>query len=404
MPIASLYPHAEQQQQPNALAAFASNPLAFAQFGAQRAAGQAVQGAVDPSTGQIDPNAAMAAMAANPAAALAAPELSTRLLALRQQQIQNATGAVGLQASQNGALGDFLSGWYGKSLSPQDVNTIRAGAVRFGGDPATFGAIISPDAATAAINAAVRARAGAGTLISPTPGQPTSNLAPTVQPLGSTVGMGARPIGPSTTQSADQTAYLQDQQTGAATLGGLRNLEGALPLVQQMSHWDFGKGSNDIGYIRSLGTTLGLAPAEMTDAQAMKEAVNKKLLAYASQARGAGRSDAALSTTINSNPNVDLTQPAILNLIQNQVGMDKQDAAITQAQQLNAKSTGAPSEAAGYLNFKNRYYGATDPRGFAQMTADQYNNLKNTLPPDQMARVNRSIDIARRLGIVGAPQ
>jgi hypothetical protein len=246
-------------------------------------------------------------------------------------------------------------------------------------------------------------RAGAGALIQPTPGAPTSNLAPTAVSMGSTVGQGPRNIGPSGTQSADQTAYLQDQQSGAATLSALRNLEGALPLVQQMSNWDFGPASKDIGYIRSLVSTLGLSPNAMTSAQALKEEVNKKLLAYASQDRAAGRSDSALSTAIGSKPNLDLTQPANLNLITNQIGLDKQDASLTQAQALNAQNTGAASPSSGYLNFKNRYYSATDPRGFVQMSQDQYNNFAKTLPPDQMLKLRRSIDIAKGLGLVGAP-
>jgi hypothetical protein len=168
-----------------------------------------------------------------------------------------------------------------------------------------------------------------------------------------------------------------------------------LPLVSQLSHFNFGPGSDDINKVKGMLTTLGITGVNPSDELAVRQEVNKKLLQYARGARDSGRSDSALSTAIESNPNLDLTQPANMALIRNQIGMDKQDASIPLA------AGGWP----GYQSFKNNWYQNTDPRGFAPMSNTDLSTLDKSLPkgsPERKKLIN-SIKTGVQLGVVNGP-
>jgi hypothetical protein len=334
-----------------------------------------------------------------PAAALAAPELSTRLLAMRGQQIANSSAQLNLLAGQNDAAATYLSGFYGKSLTGGDLNTMRAGLARLGVPPNILGGLTDPTAATTAVNTAARFKAGGGTLIQPTPAGPDQNLAPTAQPLGATVGAGPRAVGASPTDIADNQQFMADQAKSAQLKGAIRPLQQALPLVGQLSNFNFGPASGDIAKVKSTLQTLGIAGVDPTDENTVRQEVSKKLNQYVTALQSAGRSDQALSASIASNPNLDMTQAATLNLIKNQIGMSLQDAAVPDAQRLNAKSTGGAAPWTGYQDFRNRWYTATDPRGFAQLSKADI----AALGKNERSNVFRSIDIARTLGLVQAP-
>jgi hypothetical protein len=402
MAVSALYPHAQPQQSilsgGNALSMIPTI-MQLQQFRSQQAAGQAFQGAVGPD-GNFNPNAAMSAIASNPAAALAAPEATTRLLAARGQNIANATSAVGLQSSQNQALGSFLAGFAGKNLTPQDVNTIRAGAVRFGGDPATFGAITTPQQAQQAIKNAQVFSAGAGQGASQVPGGPDQNLAPTAITGAQAVQQGGpgsqRVIGASPIQNADQTAYLADQAKSAQTLAAVRPLEQALPLVKKLDNYSFGPGSKDIANVSSLLQTLGIkGVGGDADENTIRQEVNKKLQSFIQAIPSSDRSDAAQALSQASNPSLDLTKAANTNLIGNAIGMSKQDAAIPLA----------AGGWQGYQTFKNNWYQNTDPRGFAPMSNADLSSLDKSLPkgsPERKKLVN-SIKTGVQLGVVNGP-
>lgn len=388
--------------QPPAQNALLGNPAAalglgiqMRQFGAQQAAGQAFQNAVDPSTGQIDPDAAMRAIAANPAAALAAPEASSRLLALRGQQINNATAALGLAAGQNDAAASYLTSLQGKTLGPNDVNVARSRLAAMGVPPNVLGAVNSPAQLQNAVNAAVRMKMGAAAGATPTQGATTPEGMPTVAPLAQTVGMGARGVGMPGTAAADLQAYNAANTNSGAMLNSIRPLEKALPLIQQMSHLDFGPASKDISKIRSLATTLGIAGTDTMNAQAIREEVNKYLNQAVSGTAGAERSNEGLQHAVASNPNLELTQPATAQLIKSVIGMARQGAAA-------AATIGGP------LNFNNRlrqYYIDTDSRAFEPMTKaerqEYYDSVKND--PAALARATLSRKAALKFGGATAP-
>jgi len=213
-------------------------------------------------------------------------------------------------------------------------------------------------------------------------------------------GNGARVVGPSPDDQANQQLYLADKTRSGQIVQGLRPLEQALPLVSKLSNFNFGPGSEDINKVKGLLTTLGISGVDPTSEIAVRQEVNKKLLQYARGARDAGRSDSALSTAIESNPNLDLTQPANIALIKNQIGMDKQDAAAVQA---------APGWK-NYQSFKNQWYNATDPRGFTDLSKDELVDLAKAAkgspkdPASERSKLNRSIGIARQLGFAQPPE
>lgn len=388
--------------QPPAQNALLANPVAalglgmrLQEFGAQRAAGQAFQGAVDPSTGQIDPDTALRAIAANPAAALAAPEASTRLLALRGQQINNATAQLGLMAGQNDAAASYLTSLYGKTLGPNDVNVARSRLAAMGIPPNVLGGINSPAQLQNAVDAATRMRAGAGTLISPTPGATTPEGMPTVAPLGATVGMGARGVGLPATVNADLQAYNADKTASGNLFASTRPLEKALPLLNLMSNTDFGPASKGWAEARSLLTTLGIAPDSITNAQSMREEVAKYLNQAARSLPGSQRSDEAQAIAKLASPNLDLTQSANRKLVNSVIGMIRQDAAV-------AGAAGGPLN---YNAYKGKFYNSTDSRAFEPMTKadlkDYYDSIKND--PAALAKARRSIVAARQFGGATAP-
>lgn len=398
MALSSLYPHAAPPQNNSLL----SNPLAaigalqnIQAFRSNQAVGRAFQGATD-AQGNFNPAAAQSAIANDPAAALGAPEATTRLLAARGQNIANATAQLGLAVGQNDAASSYLTSLYGKNLSPDDVNVARTRLAGMGVPPGILGNINSPDQLTNAVNAAVRMRAGAGTLISPTQGASTAAGQPTVGPLGATVGMGARGVGISSTGANDITAYNSDIQASGNLLASTRPLEKALPLLDIMSNKDFGPASNDWARARSLMSTLGIATDGITNAQAAREEVAKYLNQYVQNFPKAQRSDEAQALAKMSSPNLDLTQPATKNLVKSVIGMVRQDATAPLA-------AAAPND---YNRFKSNWYSSTDSRAFEPMSSKAdvkayYDSVKND--PAALQKARDSLRAARKWGGAIAP-
>lgn len=435
-PIAGLYP---QPQPQNTIMSDPSRMIGLVgQMNAlrsQQAIGEAYQGAIG-ADGKFDPNAAALAIKNNPNAAWGAKDAAVSLDAQRGQQINNATGQFGLLASQSQSAMGLIAGLAQdpnpsldkvNNLAPvmarmgipaPIINAWRAGLSR---DPATLhqqlGTIantaMGPGAAASRITGPVGsdgqptsittgqgnivsgyggpvARTSTGTpvqtnrsgqAIDPSTGQPTQ--------AGIGITTGQSPI-----QTANQSEYLADQTRSANTLANVRPLEQALPLIQQLSNQNFGPGSTEFAKIKGGLATLGLIDPNTSDATIRQE-VNKKLLGYASGARDAGRSDNALSAALGSNPNLDLTQPANLALVKNQIGMDKMDAALPIAAGTHA----------GYKDVKSKYYQSNDSRAFAinTMTPQEIAQLQSSLKGPARDKFNRSLQIAIQAGIVTPP-
>lgn len=209
---------------------------------------------------------------------------------------------------------------------------------------------------------------------------------------------GSATPGAAETAANDQKIYQEDQQRSAATLGGLRSLENALPLVEKLSHENFGPGSPELAKLKGILDTAGVTDPASTSLPGRQEA-GKYLLKYAQGAVSAGRSDNALSAAIGSNPNLDLTQPANLALIKKQIAMDKADAAMPFAYKQLAK----PGQS--WTDFKSGYYPSIDTRAFGinTMSPEERDSLYKSLgPKDSPAfqKFAKTYAVAKKAGLV----
>lgn len=394
---ASMYPRFTPPAQPNALSALSSNPLALIQLQAQRAVGQAFQGATAPD-GSFDPAAAQSAIANNPAAALGAPEATTRLLAARQQNIANATASLSLGTANSQAIaGAFAPIAQMSNPTMDNVYSAAAQAARMGADPNQISGIVG------GFNSGnIKQQAGTIANYAMGPGAAASRISGPIGPNGEptqtstgavTLGNPTLQTGMGPQQSADQQAFIADQNAAPKVLASIRPLEQALPLVSQLGNMSFGPASSDIAKAQSLMQTFGITGVSPTDGNTIRQEVNKKLQGYIAALPSSGRSDEAQTLATLSNPNLDLTQPANINLIKNAIGMAKQDAAIPQA------AGNWPN----YLNFKNSWYAKTDSRGFQPLTTSDLQGLAGSTTGAARARLANSINIARQLGLAQPP-
>jgi hypothetical protein len=259
----------------------------------------------------------------------------------------------------NGAIPDYVQRKFGSTLSPSQQATPTTIGVTPSGQPiqGTQGQFLrraTPSSATAA-------------------GSPTASGSPSSSP-GITTTL---PLGQPQSIQQNVHAFNTDQQGSASTLGNVRRLDEALPLISELSASDFGPGSGELAKLKGLFTTFGVIPADSTSLPTRQDA-NKYLHQYAEGAIHAGRSDAALAAALAANPNLDLTQPANLTLIKNQVALDRQDAAIPLA--FSREHPNAADQAQ-YLKFKSQFYQNTDRRafGYDMMTPQERRQVIDSL-------------------------
>ena len=395
------------------------------QFQSQQASGNAMLGAINPD-GSYSPNIAFQNLKGDPNASYAAPETISRLLgnqgqllSNQGQVITNQTGTYNLAANQTSQLGTWLSGL---SAVPnpkyEDVLNSAVQFARSSGIPSDrIMAMVRPlnglsgAALTDRLNLLASSMAGLSGAGVTGGGVEVTNqaggkgtIAPGAAPFVRSANApnrgapGSLPTALNPQQLADISEYQTDQTKTAQTLANLRPLEQALPLVRNLSNFDYGKGSEDIAKVKDLLTTFGITNVDPNNELVVRQEVNKKLLQYANNAVNAGRSDAALSAAIHSNPNIDLTQPANIALILSQIGSDRMDAALPLA------AGGAP----GYKDYKSNYYQKYDPRAFAfhVMTLEEQKDLQKSLGPKNSPAYQKflqSYNIAKTTGMLTPP-
>lgn len=198
-----------------------------------------------------------------------------------------------------------------------------------------------------------------------------------------------------------QKSLVADQKASAGTLANLRNLDIALPFVQKLSDPNFGPGSPEYAKLRASAATAGIIDPKASDVTIRQE-LGKYLMKYATLAQNSGRSDQALAAAVGSNPNLDLTQPANLALIKNQIALDKMDAAMPKLFKLEHP---AQEDAAQYNSYKSDYYNKFDRRVFsyANLTPAERRGLVQSLGPKNSPayqKFNNTYQIAKKAGII----
>jgi hypothetical protein len=198
-----------------------------------------------------------------------------------------------------------------------------------------------------------------------------------------------------------QKSLVADQKASAGTLANLRNLDIALPFVQRLSDPNFGPGSPEYAKLRASAATAGIIDPKASDVTIRQE-LGKYLMKYATLAQNSGRSDQALAAAVGSNPNLDLTQPANLGLIKNQIALDKMDAAMPKLFKVEHP---AQEDAAQYNQYKSDYYNKFDRRAFSydKLTPGERRGLVQSLGPKNSPayqKFNNTYTIAKKAGII----
>ena len=423
-PIAGLYPQPPQQQPQNGLAQM--NPgQVIGMVGQARAlqtqgaVGNALRGAID-ENGNFDPSNALSTLKTDPNAAYVGAGDIGSLLDARSKNIANSTAQFNLQSGQNdyvmnkiGALAqnpkatkadaaDLVANLVRNGVAPQVAQAWYAG---LSSDPKVFRQQIGNTSAAAMGAAAAAGRVQAAPDATGAPQQTTVGAAGYGNP---TTPVGTAP-GVDEALAAPQTEYVKDQAMSSKIMANVRPLQQVLPLIQSLSNSNFGPGSAEFAKIKGALTTADIIDPNTSDLQVRQEA-NKYLLRYAAGAQAAGRSDEALSAAIGANPNLDLTQPANLNLIKNQIAMDRQEALMPESfRQQNPDIASNPAKVQGYLNHKAQFFQGSDPRAlrFDMMSPQERADLQKSLGPKDGPAYQRFIktyNAAKAAGILQPPQ
>jgi hypothetical protein len=383
------------------------------QYQGQQAVGQAFQGAIRPD-GTVDTGAAGTAIANNPNAAYVAPQAFQSAANLAGSNISNTNaGAIGSQSRVSDALGalnsiaagggtrqaimtEALSRLHSGLLAPQDYHSI-VDNMPPGDGPAQSYIKTKTAGMIAAPAQAIPATTGINPDLTPKIQTGADQAAAARTPAG----IASAPPGAIDVAAADKKAAFEDQIRSSAIMGNVRPLQQALPLISQLSDQNFGPGSAEFAKVKGALTTAGIIDPNTSDLKVRQEA-NKYLLQYATGAQQAGRSDQGLAAAIGSNPNVDLTQPANLALIKNQIGRDQMDAAMPKLFQLDGK----PGQT--YSDFKGGYYQKYDPRAFnfhLLSPTEQQKVVSSLGKPGSAAfdKFSHSYDLAKSAGMVQPP-
>lgn len=391
------------------------------QLGADQAVGQAYQSAFDPNTGQVNPSRLGNLIAGNPSAALAAPSAYANTAALQGANTANTASKLNLASGQMNsiysAFGPLLTA--GKpparsdlvnaaanqlsngSITPQAFNAFihevpldDKGAAAYAQNK--FGQTLSPGQQASPETIGINAQ---GQSITGTAGQ--AFRAATGGMAGSNAGFtGALPAGQQDVLAANEKSLFSDQQASSGIMQNVRPLQASLPLIQELNHSAFGPGSTEFNKVKAGLETAGIIPPGTADTAVRQEA-NKYLQAYAGNASTAGRSDQALSQALKSNPSLDLTQGANLDLIRSQIARDRQDASLPLA--YNAENP-TRQNASSYSGYKSNFYQKTDPRAFSfdLMTPDERSSLQKSLGAKDSPAYKKfvySYQLARQAGM-----
>lgn len=436
--ISSLYPAPPQQQQnaltssPQQLLAIANQVNALKQFQARQAVGSAFQNALNPD-GTINQQTLVQGLQ-DPAAAYAAPEAIGTMLEQRGRQIANDTAQFQLNTGQDVGVRDALGAMaQDPNLTPTKAIGTIVGLARNRNIPPNIWASVlatMPQNGSAADlqkwaagigNIAVGAGPSAARVgaVDPVTGQPITITQGRANITGALPT--ALPPGQGEALAANQTAFVHDQTQSASLLSNLRPLEQALPLVEKLNHGSFGPGTEGVSRAVAAFQAIGLVPpgSQIANENDLRQEIGQYFKNYAGRDRGAGRSDAGLAQAVATHPNAgDLTQGANLALIKNQIGMDRQDAALPLA--VNIEQPGAV-KAGKYLDYKTNYYQRTDPRAFSfnTMTPEEKGQFLSGLgvtfdsngqpqPPKNPSaaykKFARSYQLAKQAGIISPAQ
>jgi hypothetical protein len=160
----------------------------------------------------------------------------------------------------------------------------------------------------------------------------------------------------------------------------MRNLQAAIPLMDQLGQSAAGPGSDAWNKAKAGLITLGIVPANATDAEIRQE-TNKYLHRVVQDLPSANRSDAAQSLADVSNPSLDTNLNATRKLARSALAFSRMDSALPII--YDKRHPGAAA-APDYTSAKSKWYQSQDPRAYSFDTdsyEDQQKTLKEIGPP-----------------------
>ena len=375
-----------------------NNPLGLAGamqqiqgFRARQAVGQEFQNSINPD-GSFDQAGFAARVKSNPTATLAAPEAYGTLLEQRGKIIDNSKSSLALAGTQNSMVQDVLASiWQDPNMTPDKAASQLIGMATRLGPQNMPSAVVSSaisdmyssknprDWANGLLNIQRGAATAGQVLQGQGPIDPLTGAPTTTTPAGATAAMTAGrggiagagggygypsalpPAAPEVIK-ANSAELMSDQQAAATRMNAVRNLVPAIQLANEIGPKEFNKGSDEYAKLRSLMQFAGVPEDPKLDA---RQELNKYMSKYAALVPGAGRSDQAQSLSIESNPNIQLTQGATLNLLKREMAFARMDAAlpISFAKSHPDYATN-PMSSVGYLNAKANYAPSHDPDAF----------------------------------------
>lgn len=397
--ISALYPQPPAAAQPNALASGdpgkilsligQGNQLALfnKEFAAKQAIGDAAQGAIDPD-GRYDPMANALAIRSNPAAAFAAPQAITDVLARQGQQIEQT------RAQAKDATGLFGSISNIPNPSALDVHKAAAlAAAQYPNLPPSVIAgithhILSDPAgikhgATTIQNIGIGPEGTSGRVAAP----PTAGGAPQQQPLGA-----ANYGGPTVTGNApgeeallaSPAARASDLQATAATspqyhadLDNLKQLSKTLEIGGPTVEME--KKLNQLGSRFGLNITM---TGEQLKSVEEFDKIAKQISTSQASGLGAG-TDAGRNMVVGANPSSSMStygREGVIDMLQG--NQDWKDTG--RRAWLRARANGAP--ASSYDQFSETFGQTSDPRVFQfnRMSRENQQKFLKNIPPEDL--------------------
>lgn len=391
------------------------NALFQQQFGARKAIGKAYQNAIQPD-GSIDTPQLMQGIKDNPDAGFLAGEASQGALARQGQQIQNATGQLGLGAKQNEIVVNGLS-----ALADDPHPTmekVRDFGIRWAkqaGVPAPVinGWMRSLPREEAGLKSALglmRANAlGASGASGRVEGPPDAGGARTQTSTGAVYsGGGLKPTFPvepppgvkkamEVTASGSAEMLARARAHGADYQRQVFPLEQAIPALEKLGTTGTGPGTETFNHIKSFIASSGIPGIDVEKIKNYDEA-KKYLTDFVNQTGNSGTND-KLAAAFAGNPSVNISNAAAVDVAKSAIALRRYEQA-----QLSAFERSGESDDR-HAAFVSKWNVGHDPRayGFDYMTPKQRKAVLDSLPKNKRELFMMDVQDAAEQGLIRAP-
>lgn len=199
------------------------------------------------------------------------------------------------------------------------------------------------------------------------------------------------------TASGQQLA--RDREVSSNYQKDIFPLTQAIPLLEKLGPKGTGVGTETINHLKSfvLSNVPGVRASDFNDTVADYDKANKYLKNYVNQTGSTGTND-KLAASFAGNPSVNISNAAAVDVAKSALALRR----MQQALLLEFENSGAP--ASQYSRWQARNVNTLDPRAFGHdmMSPEAKKKLQAelTASPSNAAKFERSLEMAKRLGIM----